>query len=78
MLWTNARRACVECGKLSDAEGFGHHYGQRRNGPAYWSDDGLICSPTCVASHVAKRRAEGREMREPSPAPGVGAHVKTR
>lgn len=78
MLWTNARRACVECGKLADAEGFRQHKGRRRNGPAYWSDEGLICSPACATSHFAKRRAQGREMREPAPAPGVGADLKAR
>lgn len=78
MLRLNAARACVECGKLKDAEGFDFEKGRRANGPAYWSDDGLICSAACAVSHVARRRGEAREMREPSPAPGVGASVRKR
>lgn len=61
MLRMNTRRACVECGKLADAEDFGFHKGRRGSGPAYWSDEGLICSPACAVSHVARRRAQGRD-----------------
>lgn len=78
MLRMNSRRGCVECGKLMDAESFDFHYGLRANGPAYWSDEGLICSPVCATSHFKRRKGENREMREPAPAPGVGAPVRIR
>jgi len=60
---------CVECGKPMSAPDFGFHGGQRLSGPAYWSNEGLLCSPACAMAHVQRRRAEGREMREPAANP---------
>jgi hypothetical protein len=69
MLDRSPRPACLECGLPADSPAFAWHAGQRENGPAYWSDRGLLCSPVCATAHVRKRRADGTEMRDPAPAP---------
>ncbi len=69
MLNRSPSPACVECGMPMSAEGFGFHHGRRDDGPAYWSDEGVICSPACAAAHARRRLAEGREMKEPAAEP---------
>ncbi len=69
MLDRSPRPVCIECGLPYEAPSFARHAGDIRNGPAYWSDRGLLCSPICATAHVARRRMEGTEMREPAPAP---------
>jgi hypothetical protein len=61
--------ACIECARGADDPAFAWHGGRRADGPAYWSDRGLLCSPACATAHARRRRAEGTEMREPAPAP---------
>ncbi len=67
MLDRSPRQACLVCGLSAEAPAFARHAGRRENGPAYWSDRGLLCSPACCAVHVRQRRAEGTEMRDPAP-----------
>ena len=69
MLARTPRALCVECQKPLGAPGFATGGGRPENGPAYWSDEGLVCSSACAARHVTRRGAEGRPMREPAPNP---------
>jgi hypothetical protein len=69
MLTRSPRPACIECKTPMSDPGFDFHYGQRENGPAYWSDEGVLCSPACALAHFARRRNEGREMKEPAAEP---------
>jgi hypothetical protein len=69
MLARSPRPVCVECSLPLDDPAFARHGGRIENGPAYWSDHGILCSVACVAAHVAKRRANGTEMRIPAPEP---------
>lgn len=49
---------CTECGLPYGAIGWRHH-GDIDNGPAYWSDRGILCSPKCSLAHFQRRQAEG-------------------
>ena len=69
MLARTPRALCVECHKPHGAPGFATQAGRPENGPAYWSDEGLVCSSACATRHVMRRVAEGRPMREPAPNP---------
>lgn len=69
MLARPERHRCIECGLPYGAEGFALHYGRIENGPAYWCDRGLLCSPQCSLAHTRKRIAEGTLPREPAPDP---------
>ncbi len=60
---------CVECGKPYGDPAFGYHAGRIENGPAYWSDRGLLCSHECAVEHFKRRREAGDPMREPAPNP---------
>lgn len=60
---------CVECGKPFDAQGFVYHHGRIGNGPAYWSDRGILCSPECSVSHYRSRAAAGTLPSAPAPNP---------
>lgn len=69
MLARTPRALCIECQTPFGAPGFATQAGRVENGPAYWSDEGLICSSLCATRHVARRAADGRPMREPAPNP---------
>lgn len=60
---------CVECGLPYPAEGFSHYEGKIENGPAYWSDRGILCSPRCSMAHHRRREAEGTLPAAPAPDP---------
>jgi len=60
---------CVECGLPYRAEGFCHYEGLLENGPAYWSDRGILCSPQCSLAHHRRRVAEGTLGDHPAPDP---------
>lgn len=60
---------CIECGLPFGAEGFALHYGLLENGPAYWCDQGVLCSPKCSLAHHKKRAADGTLPTEPAPDP---------
>jgi hypothetical protein len=59
MLARTEKYRCIECGLPYGADEFAFHYGRIENGPAYWSDRGLLCSPACSLAHYRKRAAEG-------------------
>ncbi|MBD0416054.1 hypothetical protein [Oryzicola mucosus] len=61
--------ACVECGTPFRSDGFHYHEGIVENGPAYWSDRGILCSPQCSLAHHQKRKAEGTLRQTPAPDP---------
>ncbi len=50
---------CVECGLPYGAVGFACYHGDIDEGPAYWSDRGILCSPRCSLAHWQRRHAEG-------------------
>jgi hypothetical protein len=69
MLTKTQPRVCIECGLPYGHASFSYHYGQIGNGPAYWSDRGLLCSHACSMAHFERREKEGDPMREPAPNP---------
>jgi len=60
---------CIECGLPYRATGFSHYHGMIEEGPAYWSDRGILCSPQCSLAHHKMRAAEGTLQQEPAPDP---------
>jgi hypothetical protein len=60
---------CVECGLPYGSPDFHLHYGKPENGPAYWSDRGLLCSPNCSLAHHRRRREEGTLPSKPADDP---------
>jgi hypothetical protein len=69
MLTKTQPRVCNECGLPYGHASFSYHYGQIGNGPAYWSDRGLLCSHACSMAHFERREKQGDPMREPAPNP---------
>jgi hypothetical protein len=69
MLSRPQQHACVECGLPYGHPDFSYHAGQVRNGPAYWSDRGLLCSNACSVAHCIRRDREGTPMAAPGPNP---------
>ncbi len=69
MLTRPPPRTCVECGLPYGHADFSYEAGKMDNGPAYWSDRGLLCSHACSLAHFVKREKEGDPMREPAPNP---------
>lgn len=59
MLARPETRRCIECGKAYGDDSFHYHEGRTQNGPAYWSDRGILCSPGCSLAHFRRRQAEG-------------------
>jgi hypothetical protein len=51
MLTRPHQAKCVECGKAYGRPDFEYHYNRIENGPAYWSDRGLLCSIECSMTH---------------------------
>jgi hypothetical protein len=62
-------RTCLECGLAYGHIDFKYHSDRIENGPAYWSDRGILCSPACSTAHFERRVKEGDPMREPAPNP---------
>lgn len=60
---------CIECGLPLSSPKFLHHAGRREQGPAYWSDQGILCSASCAMQHHGKRRRAGTDMTEPADSP---------
>jgi hypothetical protein len=69
MLARPERHRCIECGLPFGADGFWLHSGKLENGPAYWCDRGVLCSPQCSMAHHQKRRTEGTLPDRPAPDP---------
>jgi hypothetical protein len=60
---------CIECGLPYRATGFSYYHGEMENGPAYWSDRGILCSPRCSLIHHRRRATEGTLQEKPAPDP---------
>lgn len=60
---------CIECGLSLGQDGFCHYRGKVENGPAYWSDRGLLCSPRCSLAHSCRRAADGSLPQRPADNP---------
>jgi len=69
MLARPETRRCIECGLPYGAPGFNYYHGNISNGPAYWSDRGILCSPQCSIAHTSRRSAEGSLPDHPAPNP---------
>lgn len=69
MLARTPRRLCLECGADFSAPGFVHYRGAMDNGPAYWSDQGILCGPACAAAHLKRRLADGSYRPAPCDCP---------
>ena len=69
MLARPEKHRCVECGTPFGALGFSYYHGNIDNGPAYWSDRGILCSPACSLVHNRKRAAEGTLPDQPAKNP---------
>jgi hypothetical protein len=63
------RHRCIECGTPFGAAGFACYHGILEEGPAYWSDRGILCSPACAGAHHARRVAEGSVPDRPADPP---------
>lgn len=50
---------CVECNKHFTDKGFNYYSGNIQYGPAYFSDEGVLCSPQCALDHFHRRTKEG-------------------
>lgn len=66
MLARPGHHRCVECGLPYGDPKFNLHYGLPENGPAYWCDRGVLCSPACALAHHQKRVAEGTVPEKPA------------
>lgn len=51
------------------AAAFTYYGGRIGDGPAYWSDRGLLCSALCSVAHFVRRRGEGTLPAGPVPEP---------
>lgn len=60
---------CIECGQPYGSDLFHYWHGRIEDGPAYWSDRGVLCSPRCAVEHHRKRVAEGTVRQEPASDP---------
>lgn len=69
MLARPEKHRCIECGKALGMPGFTYHQGDIDNGPAYWTDHGILCSIECSLAHHKKRAAEGTLPDKPAPDP---------
>jgi hypothetical protein len=69
MLARAEKHRCIECSLPFGAETFHYYEGIIDNGPAYWSDRGVLCSPQCSLKHHLKRREEGTLAQTPAPDP---------
>jgi hypothetical protein len=69
MMKQGIARKCVECGLPFGDAAFACQSNQVAKGPAYWSDQGLICSYICSAAHFVRRVKEGTAMAAPAPNP---------
>lgn len=59
MLARPETRRCIECGLPFGMPGFSYYHGDIEEGPAYWVDRGVLCSPACSVAHFRRREAEG-------------------
>lgn len=69
MLARSEHSRCIECGQPYGSDLFHYWHGMMEDGPAYWSDRGVLCSPRCAVAHHKKRLAEGTVRQDPAPDP---------
>lgn len=69
MLARPEKYLCIECSLPYGSETFQYYEGNIDNGPAYWCDRGVLCSPQCSLKHYLMRREEGTLPDEPAPNP---------
>ena len=69
MLARTENYRCIECGLAYGEPGFWMHGGKIENGPAYFTDRGVLCSPQCSLKHYQRRAVEGTLPHEPPPDP---------
>jgi hypothetical protein len=69
MLAKTPRFTCVECAATDASPHFQWHYDRPGNGPAYWSDQGPLCSASCALAHFRKRESRGEVPQTPAAAP---------
>lgn len=69
MLARPEAKRCVECGTPYEAASFHYWKGIVGNGPAYFSDRGILCSPACSVAHFRRREADGTLPEQPAPDP---------
>ena len=72
MLAPSDKFRCIECGKPFGMPGFAYHHGNPDDGPAYFSDRGVLCSAQCSLTHYRKRRADGTAQAQPARNPMTG------
>jgi hypothetical protein len=72
MLARPEKYRCIECGVPFDSQAFWYHQGKIENGPAYWCDRGILCSPNCSLAHYRKREAAGTLPAAPASDPFKG------
>jgi hypothetical protein len=60
---------CIECGLAFGEPGFSYYHGDIDNGPAYWTDRGILCSPRCSLAHHRRRSADETLPAAPAPYP---------
>ncbi len=74
MLARPETRRCIECGLAYGTDAFGYHEGRIENGPAYWSDRGILCSP---AFRSPTTSAAGRKARwQACPPPILSSSIR--
>lgn len=78
MLARPETRRCIECGMPYGAIGFSLDHGKIENGPAYWSDRGILCSPKCSLTHFRRREADGTLPTTPARDPFEFDHAARR
>ena len=69
MLARPETRRCIECGTPYESAAFHYYHGDVRDGAAYWSDRGILCSPRCALAHHRRRAADGSLPPAPAPDP---------
>jgi hypothetical protein len=67
MLARPETRRRIECGLPFGSVGFWYHHGNIDDGPVYWSDRGILCSPKCSLAHFRRREMEGTLPDAPAP-----------
>ncbi|TWG89631.1 hypothetical protein L598_000800000950 [Mesorhizobium sp. J18] len=76
MLARPEKHICIECGKTFGRPDFAYYHGDIAQGPAYWSDRGILCSAHCSIEHYKKRAAEGTAPQYPAPDPFEDASLE--
>lgn len=60
---------CVVCRRRFGDDAFAYYYGQIEQGPAYYCDEGILCSPACALKQFERRREDGTYPQRPAEDP---------